>query len=265
MKQLSRVGFVLTAVLAVVGLGWASESYGADKKPDATVTLTEGSVAAGIGWSWGHGTLHYMGKDYRFKIEGLTVGEVGMTTAKATGNVYDLKSLDDFDGVYGAAGAGIDGPGRQGRDGPHQHQEGADRPHEPDQGRNPQGRGRGAEGQAREVNRFVFQGESYVEDLLTNASRRSLRTGDERMVLAQTPARARSAQLGRSPTSCSSWETTSGSCSRASTTADSWSVRRRTSTASATKARSSRPTTPSRAARPGATPSSPACTRCARA
>ena len=64
-------------------------------------------MAAGIGWSWGHGTLHYKGKDYKFKIEGLTVGEVGMTTAKATGNVYDLKNLEDFDGVYGAAGAGI--------------------------------------------------------------------------------------------------------------------------------------------------------------
>ena len=107
MKQLSKVGFVLTAVLAIVGLGWASESYGADKKPDATVKLSEGSVAAGIGWSWGHGTLNYQGKSYRFKIEGLTVGEVGMTKAEATGNVYDLKNLEDFDGVYGAAGAGI--------------------------------------------------------------------------------------------------------------------------------------------------------------
>ena len=105
MKKLSRVGFVLAAA-AIVGLGWASASYGADKKPDATVKLSEGSVAAGIGWSWGHGTLNYQGKSYRFKIEGLTVGEVGMTKAEATGNVYDLKSLEDFNGVYGAAGAG---------------------------------------------------------------------------------------------------------------------------------------------------------------
>lgn len=80
----------------------------ADKKaPDGTVKLSEGSVAAGIGWSWGHGTLTYQGKSYKFKVEGLTVGEVGMTKAEATGNVYDLKSLDDFNGVYGAAGAGI--------------------------------------------------------------------------------------------------------------------------------------------------------------
>ncbi len=107
MRQLSRVGFALTAVLAIAGLGWASASFGAERKPDATVRLSEGSVAVGIGWSWGHGTLSYQGKDYRFKVEGLSVGEVGVTKAEATGNVYDLKSLEDFDGVYGAAGAGI--------------------------------------------------------------------------------------------------------------------------------------------------------------
>jgi len=76
------------------------------KKADATVSLTEGSVAAGIGWSWGHGTLHYKGKTYKFKVDGLSVGEVGLTNAKATGNVYNLKKLEDFNGVFAAGGAG---------------------------------------------------------------------------------------------------------------------------------------------------------------
>ena len=97
---------IVTAVAVLLSL--ASFASAADKKtPDGTVKLSEGTVAAGIGWSWGHGTLTYQGKTYKFKVEGLTVGEVGMTKAEATGNVYDLKSLDDFDGVYGAAGAGI--------------------------------------------------------------------------------------------------------------------------------------------------------------
>jgi hypothetical protein len=106
MKQYSRGG-VLTVALMFLGLGWTAAASAADRKPDATVKLSEGSVAAGIGWSWGHGTLNYQGKTYKFKIEGLSVGEIGMTKAEATGNVYDLKSLEDFDGVYGAAGAGI--------------------------------------------------------------------------------------------------------------------------------------------------------------
>jgi hypothetical protein len=90
-------------MLCLVAVGSAADK----KMPDGTVKLSEGSVAAGIGWSWGHGTLTYQGKTYKFKVEGLTVGEIGMTKAEATGNVYDLKSLDDFNGVYGAAGAGI--------------------------------------------------------------------------------------------------------------------------------------------------------------
>ena len=78
----------------------------APKKPDATVKLTEGSVAVGIGWSWGRGTLSYKGKTYKFKVEGLSVGEVGVTKAEASGNVFSLKNLEDFSGIYRAASAG---------------------------------------------------------------------------------------------------------------------------------------------------------------
>jgi hypothetical protein len=76
------------------------------KKPDATVRLSEGTVAAGIGWSWGKGTLTYKGKAHPFKIEGLSVGDVGITKAEATGNVFNLKKVEDFSGIYRAAGVG---------------------------------------------------------------------------------------------------------------------------------------------------------------
>jgi len=98
----------IVSLAAILLFSLAAVSVAADKKtPDATVKLSEGSVAVGIGWSWGHGTLTYKGKDYKFKVEGLSVGEVGVTKAEATGNVYDLKKLEDFDGIYGAASAGI--------------------------------------------------------------------------------------------------------------------------------------------------------------
>jgi len=75
------------------------------KKPDATLTLSEGAVAVGIGFSWGKGTLSYRGKTYPFKVEGLSVGEVGVTRASATGDVFNLKKLTDFSGNYVAGGA----------------------------------------------------------------------------------------------------------------------------------------------------------------
>ena len=100
-----RKAIVLAVVVSVIAL-LAGPALADEKKVDATLKLTEGSVAAGIGWSWGHGTLTYKGKSYKVKVDGLTVGEIGMTDAKAKGNVYNLKSLDDFNGVYAAGGAG---------------------------------------------------------------------------------------------------------------------------------------------------------------
>ena len=65
-------------------------------------------MAAGIGWSWGSGTLTYQGKQYPISVEGLSVGgTVGGASVTASGNVFSLKSLDDFNGNYTAAAAGI--------------------------------------------------------------------------------------------------------------------------------------------------------------
>ena len=93
-------------VAVLTGLGFAQ-----DKKPDATLTLTEGTVGVGIGFSWGKGTLSYKGKTYPVKVEGLSVGDVGIQRATATGNIFNMKKIEDFDGNYtaGAAGATIGG------------------------------------------------------------------------------------------------------------------------------------------------------------
>ena len=96
------IGLVAVGSLVSLLLGLALAQA---KKPDATVTLTEGSVAAGSGFSWGKGTLAYQGKKYPLKVEGLSVGEVGVNRATALGSVYKLAKLADFDGNYVAGGA----------------------------------------------------------------------------------------------------------------------------------------------------------------
>jgi hypothetical protein len=75
-------------------------------KADATVSLSGKSVAVGVGFSWGKGTLHYKGKNYHFSIDGLSVGDVGASSVTATGSVYHLKSVNDFAGQYTAVEAG---------------------------------------------------------------------------------------------------------------------------------------------------------------
>jgi len=67
---------------------------------DATVKLTGGVMAAGVGYKWGHGTLNYQGQQYGFCIRGLSVGDVGAVKIDAQGAVYNLMSPKDFSGKY---------------------------------------------------------------------------------------------------------------------------------------------------------------------
>src|SRR3954468_19488127 len=76
-------------------------------KPDATLRLSGGSFAAGLGFSWGKGTLTYKGKDYPVSVSGLSLGKVGISGVTASGQVYHLKTLADFDGNYTGHGAGM--------------------------------------------------------------------------------------------------------------------------------------------------------------
>jgi hypothetical protein len=91
---------MMTACLFFSGLAVAQ-----DMQPDATVELTQGQVAVGIGWSWGEGVLTYKGQKYPVTVQGLSVIDVGITKATAFGKVYGLKNLEDFNGNYTAATA----------------------------------------------------------------------------------------------------------------------------------------------------------------
>ena len=62
-------------------------------------------MAVGIGFSWGNGTLRCKGKSYPFKVDGLSVNAVGASRSDATGNVYNLKNVKDFEGTYTAVEA----------------------------------------------------------------------------------------------------------------------------------------------------------------
>ena len=103
----NRVALAIVAALTFAATGIAR----AEQQPDATLEIHEGSVAAGIGFSWGGGTLTYQGKTYPISVDGLSVGSVGITEATASGKVYGLKSLNDFNGVYTAVSAGLTAAG----------------------------------------------------------------------------------------------------------------------------------------------------------
>jgi hypothetical protein len=103
MNIIKKIGLLLVVLVVMTGFTQAAK----EGKPDATLRLSGKSVAAGIGFSWGKGTLTYKGKDYPISVNGLSLGKVGITGASASGEVYNLKKLKNFDGNYTAAGAGM--------------------------------------------------------------------------------------------------------------------------------------------------------------
>jgi len=103
----SRLGIKGIAIAGALALCVASARGDEKKTPDATVEFSGGSVAAGVGYSWGSGTLTYKGVKYPISVSGLSAGATaGATTITASGSVYNLSKIDDFDGNYTSVGTG---------------------------------------------------------------------------------------------------------------------------------------------------------------
>lgn len=97
--------FVFLMVLSFSVIG--SVAIAEEKQPSGTVSIQTKAVAVGIGYSWGEGVLNFQGKEYKFKIKGLSVVDVGVSSISAKGNVYHLSRVSDFPGTFTAAEAGI--------------------------------------------------------------------------------------------------------------------------------------------------------------
>ena len=74
--------------------------------PVGEITLTAKQVAAGVGYTWGSGTLKFKGKTYNFTVKGVNVAAVGVSKFTAKGDVFNLTAPSDLAGTYLSAGAG---------------------------------------------------------------------------------------------------------------------------------------------------------------
>lgn len=102
----TRAIVVVMLLAAAVLVSMTSRpTLAANEKPDATVSFSGASAAAGVGVTWGSGTLRFKGKDYPFKLQGLGVADIGGSSIQGTGDVYNLKQVEDFAGTYAAASA----------------------------------------------------------------------------------------------------------------------------------------------------------------
>jgi hypothetical protein len=106
MNNLKKIAILLLVLAVMTGFTQAASHHSA---PDATLRLSGGSFALGIGFRWGSGTLTYKGKNYPVKVNGLSIGKVGMTGVSAIGEVFNLKHLQDFNGHYNVGAEGTRG------------------------------------------------------------------------------------------------------------------------------------------------------------
>ena len=106
MNNLKKIAILSLVVAVMTGFTQAATQHSG---PDATLRMSIGGVHLGIGGSSGSGTLTYRGRNYPFRVSGMAIGRVGMTSSSAVGDVFNLRHLQDFNGNYTVSGAGTRG------------------------------------------------------------------------------------------------------------------------------------------------------------
>src|SRR5215471_20818104 len=106
-KTVSLLACVLIGTAAFAQDSQTDQATSTAEQPDATVDITGGSFALGVGYIWGDGALKYQGAERAFTFSGVSVVDVGGAHIKATGDVYHLQNLQDFTGHYTIASAGM--------------------------------------------------------------------------------------------------------------------------------------------------------------
>ena len=100
--------FIASAAALVVGASALVVAPAAYAAADATIELEIYKAGFIVGGSGGSGTLTYKGKKYPLVIGGISLGAtIGASKAELIGEVYNLKSVSDIEGVYTAAQAGV--------------------------------------------------------------------------------------------------------------------------------------------------------------
>jgi hypothetical protein len=93
------IGLLLMATLLLA----SDASCASAQEPDGTLKINTRMASPGIGLSWGDGVLTYKGQDYPFifQAKGLFRDvDPAITAAELTGQVFNLKRLEIFNGTY---------------------------------------------------------------------------------------------------------------------------------------------------------------------
>ncbi len=103
MTHYSRV-FAAFAASATLMMGSGQVLAETAKQPVGQVSIDETQFGFIVGGSVGQGELTFDGQKHAFKLEGVSLGaNIGVSKFAATGDVYDMTSLEQFEGIYAKA------------------------------------------------------------------------------------------------------------------------------------------------------------------
>jgi hypothetical protein len=107
-KRFARQAGAIAAAIGVMGLSSIAlprSALAAEASGTVQLRLVQASFVGSA--STGSGVLHFQGHDYKFTTTGGGIGGFGLSKFEASGTVYDLKSVADFDGPYAQLRTGI--------------------------------------------------------------------------------------------------------------------------------------------------------------
>jgi hypothetical protein len=94
----------VAALVLVICIGLAPPSH-AQAMGNIRMVVMKAGLIAGAGA--GRGVLTYRGRDYPFRIYGLSLGvTAGASVTRLTGSVTGLRDVKEFSGTYDAVGGG---------------------------------------------------------------------------------------------------------------------------------------------------------------
>ena len=88
------------ALVLVLGLICGAAAHADTLRETGKVQISQVQIAFLYSGNLGGGTLSYGGRRYGFEVGGLGIGGIGASRIEATGEVYNLDNLADFEGAY---------------------------------------------------------------------------------------------------------------------------------------------------------------------